>query len=251
MEDINVYITSDLTSSERRISPNWSLSTFKNKLHQITGIPPIDQKLWLYKTKDTSERSQMRSIHDDSLTQLYEFHIIPYTRIHIENTNLENEELLGIDNDLDNSDVKFDISESEYDSLPNTVKKWKQENKLGRFDPEFQKKKTEQLQNNLKLASTLNIGDRCKINTNSDSDSPLRIGTIKYVGRIPEIDDENVWVGVQLDEPTGKNNGSVKGTQYFKCLNNYGVFVKPMSIEVGEFSNDDEGLFDSDSDDEL
>jgi dynactin 1 len=35
------------------------------------------------------------------------------------------------------------------------------------------------------------------------------------------------WVGVELESPTGKNNGTVQGVQYFTCRDKYGMFVKP------------------------
>ena len=39
-----------------------------------------------------------------------------------------------------------------------------------------------------------------------------------------------VWcvlqAGVELDEQVGKNNGTVKGQQYFECESGFGVFVK-------------------------
>ena len=38
------------------------------------------------------------------------------------------------------------------------------------------------------------------------------------------------WCGVVLDEPLGKNNGTVQGRQYFQCLDNYGIFVRANSL---------------------
>jgi tubulin-specific chaperone B len=44
------------------------------------------------------------------------------------------------------------------------------------------------------------VGDRCKV-----TDYGHR-GTIKYVGKIKEMA-EGYFVGIQLDEPFGKNDG--------------------------------------------
>ncbi|XP_013111574.2 dynactin subunit 1 [Stomoxys calcitrans] len=38
------------------------------------------------------------------------------------------------------------------------------------------------------------------------------------------------WIGVVLNEERGKNNGQVKGTTYFKCPKNYGIFVRPTQL---------------------
>jgi hypothetical protein len=39
------------------------------------------------------------------------------------------------------------------------------------------------------------------------------------------------WIGVELDQPTGKNNGSVQEHCYFKCPNKYGLFVREECIK--------------------
>ncbi|XP_074029594.1 dynactin subunit 1 isoform X2 [Leptinotarsa decemlineata] len=38
------------------------------------------------------------------------------------------------------------------------------------------------------------------------------------------------WIGLVLDEPKGKNNGSVKGHEYFKCEENHGMFVRDSQV---------------------
>jgi dynactin 1 len=42
------------------------------------------------------------------------------------------------------------------------------------------------------------------------------------------------WVGMELSEPIGKNDGSVKGTRYFTCKMNYGIFVKFSQVKPVE-----------------
>lgn len=35
-----------------------------------------------------------------------------------------------------------------------------------------------------------------------------------------------VWAGIELDTPTGKNDGTVQGIQYFVCKPKHGIFVR-------------------------
>ncbi|XP_031437271.1 kinesin-like protein KIF13B isoform X3 [Clupea harengus] len=57
-------------------------------------------------------------------------------------------------------------------------------------------------------------------------------GTVRYVG--PTEFAEGTWVGVELDVPAGKNDGSVNGQHYFHCNPGYGVLVRPDRVTRAE-----------------
>lgn len=40
------------------------------------------------------------------------------------------------------------------------------------------------------------------------------------------------WVGIELSEANGKNDGTVQGIKYFTCKPNYGVFVRPSQVKT-------------------
>lgn len=43
------------------------------------------------------------------------------------------------------------------------------------------------------------------------------------------------WIGVDYDEPLGKNDGSIKGKPYFESDPMHGGFVRPSMVRCGEF----------------
>ncbi|XP_072941306.1 dynactin subunit 1 [Epargyreus clarus] len=55
-------------------------------------------------------------------------------------------------------------------------------------------------------------------------------GSVAYVG-YPTFA-SGKWIGIILDEPKGKNNGTVRGHAYFRCEENYGVFVRQTQIQL-------------------
>lgn len=54
-------------------------------------------------------------------------------------------------------------------------------------------------------------------------------GVIRFSG--PTQFRPGKWVGVELYDATGKNDGSVEGVQYFHCKPKHGVFVRASQIK--------------------
>lgn len=59
-------------------------------------------------------------------------------------------------------------------------------------------------------------------------------GTVRFIGTTSFSTGQ--WVGIELDSPKGRNNGSVQGTRYFDCQKNdgalYGLFVRPGIVKT-------------------
>ena len=64
----------------------------------------------------------------------------------------------------------------------------------------------------------------------SESDKKTKCGVLRYYGE-PEFAPGH-WCGVELDQPEGKNNGSLQGIRYFSCDNGFGVFVPLSKVEL-------------------
>ncbi|KAG8234046.1 hypothetical protein J437_LFUL014771, partial [Ladona fulva] len=55
-------------------------------------------------------------------------------------------------------------------------------------------------------------------------------GVVAYVGTT--LFAPGKWIGVILDEPKGKNNGTVMQKTYFECKENHGTFVRQSQISI-------------------
>lgn len=122
---------------------------------------------------------------------------------------------------------------AEYENRNDSVLAWKKARQLGRFDPDAPSIEQQKINASYREVEErhIRVDDRCRLLPDSDH----RRGSVKYVGDIPDIPGVGAWVGIKLDEPTGKNDGSVKGKKYFECNPNCGVFVRPERVEVGDF----------------
>lgn len=57
-----------------------------------------------------------------------------------------------------------------------------------------------------------------------------KTGVLRYLGKLDL--DPGTWCGVELDEPVGQNDGSVRGVRYFDCQAPHGVLVPAVKVTL-------------------
>jgi hypothetical protein len=80
MADVPLFVVSEYSSSERRITPAWSIAQLKKKMEPITGIPPPCQKITL---KTATNTSLPVEAVDEEAAQLANFPLVPYAELHV------------------------------------------------------------------------------------------------------------------------------------------------------------------------
>lgn len=78
--DIPLFVRSNNASSERRITPSWSLAHLKTKLEPITGIPPSCQSL---KLKLPGHDEVAMEAQDEGGVQLSHWSLQAYAEIYV------------------------------------------------------------------------------------------------------------------------------------------------------------------------
>merc|ERR1712154_715819 len=56
-------------------------------------------------------------------------------------------------------------------------------------------------------------------------------GYVRYVGTVESKEDQ-IYVGVELDDANGKHDGKVKGKRYFQCRDKYGYMAPHDTFEL-------------------
>ncbi|KAG0929272.1 hypothetical protein G6F29_012125 [Rhizopus arrhizus] len=235
MSIVNLFVdtSEEKVSTERRFDKGLTISQLKYKLEPITGIPSSTQMIELY------QGNNLLGSLDDEDKMLGAYPVEDYMRLHVKDTNPHRVRNQYTDVSLVE---KFELTEDEYQKRSDTVRAFKERNKLGRFSDEAAAKE-EAIELSYKEAiKNMKIGDRCEVT--GDDQSIKRLGTVRYIGETKF--QPGLWVGIQYDEPLGKNDGSVQGERYFTCPKNYGGFVRPTKITVGDFPEEDILMSDDD-----
>lgn len=130
---------------------------------------------------------------------------------------------------------KYTLPVESYEKRTDSVLAWKRNEKLGRFNPDAPTLLDAKLAvyDNEIRAKGIAVGKRCRV---GEDDS--RRGEVMYVGDVEEIPGgAGKWIGIKLDEPVGKNDGSLGGKRYWghEGEGKFGVFVRPERVTVGDF----------------
>jgi len=80
MADVPLYVISEFSSSERRITPSWSIAQLKKKLEPITGIPPSCQVISLRIPPGDSIPVEAA---DEESVYMQSFNLVPYAELHV------------------------------------------------------------------------------------------------------------------------------------------------------------------------
>ena len=143
---------------------------------------------------------------------------------------------------------KYEMPEAQYEQLSDTVLAWKKRQKLGRFNPnaktllELAMERQSRDEDVIK-SKTITLGNRCRV-----GEDDTRRGVIRFVGPVEGLGGDAEagcrWIGVELDEPLGRNDGSVSVVvdhnktdvrRLFECRTRFGLLVRPDKVETGDW----------------
>ncbi|KAL4452171.1 hypothetical protein ABPG75_007833 [Micractinium tetrahymenae] len=232
-----------------RLDLHMSVDAVKRKLCFHCGTPPSAQVLQL---KD--ERRRLAAVLDDDSRKLGYYSPRDGWTLHIIDTDPTSLSANGWLEDVSKVE-KYVMSDEAYAARDNTYRKYKEARLAA--DPSWTLAKEMAARKaaaggapqpgpaaalqapaddstGAEEATAVEVGARCEVEGG-------RRGVVQYVGRVESLP-LGWWVGVQYDEPVGKNDGSVKGRRYFECPQNYGGFVRPNLVCTGDFPPFDEEL---------
>ncbi|KAE9553485.1 hypothetical protein FO519_003314 [Halicephalobus sp. NKZ332] len=188
---------------QKHFNEDMTLVEFKQKLELITGILSSQMKLTLY----DAENKFVKELKVDEFT-LKQLDVVKDSII--EARDISGNDPLGAEGDVPH----FALSDEKYNQREDSARKWRESILSSGYKPKEV------------VGPYVKVGNRVVVKIQGQPDKK---GKIEYVGETlfkPGV----TWVGIQYDDPTGKNDGSVDGHRYFTCEPNHGAFVRPMSV---------------------
>ena len=208
---------------ELRIDLHTTVGDMKVKLYRHVGTPAVHQKLALYDWSGNLVRAL-----DDESKMLGFYGIETGMRIHVTDTDPFS---LARGGGLEDVSLvkKFELTDEQYNARGESYRKFREEKR--KVDPTwsvFPKKEAADPESFAEEAAAITVGQRCEVIPGG------RRGTVRFVGKVEGLPG-GWWIGVEYDEPVGKNNGEVKGQKLFSCADNYGGMVRPDKVQVGDY----------------
>lgn len=226
---------------ELRLDLHTSVRDIKTKLTTHNGTPADSMVLQLQDADGT-----VLAVLDDDSRPLGFYSVRNGQTLHCIDTDP-----LSLSRDGGLDDVsriqKYRMTEEEYDKRGNTLRAYKR--KMQEKDPNFRlvprgplggaPTQPAESYEDAACVQGISVGARCEVAPGA------RRGTVAFLGPVGSLA-IGYWVGVRLDEPLGKGDGSRGGITLFECPDRYGAFVRPNFVTLGDFP---EAGMDGDDDD--
>jgi len=204
-----------------------TVAQLKSKLEPITGISVLSQRITVAASEE--DRKALAVLEDDSRPLGY-YSVQDRQALIVEDTDPAAASKAGQYTDISQVD-KWEMSNQEYETRRDTVLSYKKQHNMGRFAPasDSAEKSSPDAE---EVKRSYPLGSRCEVDV-GDAGLKKR-GAVRFVGTT-KFGGGGVWIGIEYDEPLGKNDGSVQGDRYFTCRPSYGAFVRPDKVSVGDY----------------
>ncbi|KAK4699650.1 tubulin-specific chaperone B, partial [Phenoliferia sp. Uapishka_3] len=248
MSLLTFWVSSPDTHSERRLATDLTILQLKGKLETVTGIPYQSQIVKLQRTAGDNlvghggagegpGQKEVLAVLDSDDRTLESYGAREWMTLRVDNLDPTSRSTAGQYTDISRVE-KFELTTEEYEQRQDTVKAFKERNKLGRFAPTSAPSTPEP---QAIIPPDLVPGARCEV---ALSEELSRRGTVRFVGPTDfGAKHRTTWVGVEWDEPVGKGDGMltnirshrIEGKRYFQTPPLRGSFVKPDKVSVGDY----------------
>ena len=234
---------------ELRFDMHTTIGDIKLKIHRHCGTLPEHQTLILRSC------GQNVALMDDESKMFGFYSPTSGMEIHVKDSNPSSAAAGGW---LENVALveRYRMTDEDYDKRTNTVRTFKKEKMASdpTWVPPTMKSGKEMMQQMGTLPPDLprgpetiegiEAGMRCEVAPGA------RRGVVMFTGEVDGLKGGGNWVGVKLDEPLGKSDGTIKGIKVFECPPTFGCFARGVNVKVGDFPEKDPFASDEEDSDE-